>query len=52
MNEFFDSQLWAQLKNGKTPELVVANEVYLYFSLAAIISGLVIIIAAHYISKR
>lgn len=52
MNEFFDSVFWKELKNGKTPEIVVATEVYLYFSLAAVISGLIIIIAAHYYSKR
>lgn len=52
MNEFFDSVLWKQLKNGKTPEIVVATEVYLYFAITAIVSGLLIIIAAHYYSKR
>lgn len=52
MNEFFNSDLWKQLKTGKTPEVVIATEVYLYFSLAAVISGLLIIIAAHYYSKR
>jgi hypothetical protein len=52
MNEFFSSELWKKLKNGQMPDLYVATEVYLYFSLAAILSGLIIIIAANYISKR
>lgn len=51
MTEFFDSELWRKLKSGQTPELVVATEVYLYFSLAAIISGLIIIIAANYLKR-
>lgn len=52
MNEFFNSTLWAKLKNGETPELVVAKEVYVYFMLTAVISGLLIIIAARYYGKR
>ncbi|MDP3914392.1 MAG: hypothetical protein Q8R96_11735 [Bacteroidota bacterium] len=52
MNEFFSSTLWAQLKSGKTPEVVIAREVYIYFSLTAVISGLLIIVAAHYYGKR
>ena len=52
MNEFFNSVFWKELKNGKTPEIVIATEVYIYFSLAAIISGLIIIVAAHYYGKR
>lgn len=52
MNEFFDSVFWRELKNGKSPEIVIATEVYLYFSLAAVISGLIIIVAAHYYGKK
>lgn len=52
MNEFFDSVFWKELKQGKSPEIVIATEVYIYFSLAAVISGLIIIVAAHYYGKR
>jgi hypothetical protein len=52
MNEFFSSTWGAKLKNGETPELVVATQVYVYFTIAAIVSGLLIIIAAHYYGKR
>ena len=52
MDEFFSSVFWKELKAGKTPEVVIATEVYLYFSLAAVISGLIIIVAAHYYGKK
>jgi hypothetical protein len=52
MNEFFNSPLWAQLKTGKTPEVVIAREVYIWFAITAVISGLIIILAARYYAKR
>lgn len=48
MNEFFSSTLWAQLKEGKTPELQVATSVYVWFGITAVTAGLIIIIAAKY----
>ena len=52
MDEFFSSVFWKELKAGKTPQVVIATEVYLYFSLATVISGLIIIVAAHYYGKK